>query len=97
MSKTITPQLIEQAGYTKSELRWMVARYRGSRLPARTLDHWIRQLFVFDIVVKPDSLGLYDDDCLKLLTRLVFWLQRRQTIAQFAQIIKQESQNASSN
>lgn len=95
MSQTFTPQLIEQAGYTKPELRWMVARYRGSRLPTRTFDHWICQLSAFDIVVKPNSLGLYDDDCLKVLTRLAFWLQRRKTIAQFAQIIKQEYQNAS--
>lgn len=94
MSQAHAPQLIEQEGYTKAEIRWMVARYRGSKLPARTLDHWLCQLSAFDVVVKPNSLGLYDHDCLKLLTRLAFWLQRRQTIAQFAQIIKQEYQNA---
>lgn len=95
MARTFTPELIEQEGYTKSELRWMLAQYRGCKLPTRTLDHWICTLDEYGIALLPNSAGLYDDDVFKLLTRLVFWLKRRRTIAQFAQLIKQETHNAS--
>lgn len=90
MAETLTPELIEQEGYTKPELRWMLAQYRGCKLPPRTLDHWLRELSDHGVTISPNQSGLYEDDDFKLLTRLVFWLKRRRTIAQFAQLIKKE-------
>lgn len=97
MVKTFTPELIEQEGYTKQELRWMLAQHRQCKLPTRTLDHWLKQLSENGICVSPNLSGLYETEDFELLTRLVYWLKRRRTISQFAQLIKQEASNASSN
>lgn len=86
----ITPELIETKGYTKAELRWMLSRHRGKKVPTRTLDHWIAELSEHGWTLEPDESGLYGEDDLKLLTRLVLWLKRKRTIAQFANLITQE-------
>lgn len=92
-AKVLTPDFIETRGYTKAELRWMLSRHRGQKVPPRTLDHWIAVLAEHGWSLQPNEAGLYGEDDLQLLTRLVLWLKRKRSIAQFAYLITQEIEN----
>ena len=82
--QTITTALSANS-YTARELRLILARYRGKRVPVRTLVYWRSKLGI-----KPDSQGLYDETDLEILTRLVKWLSRGGTINQLIVKILQE-------
>lgn len=98
MAETVTPELLEVKGYTKNELCYQLAKYRPTKkLPRRTLDQWLNQLRQQGITLSPNNHGLFEDDDLKLLSRLTFWLARKQTISNFAQMIKEELKNASAS
>lgn len=75
-----------QPGYTSSELRWRLAKVRGRKLPYRTLKYWIDQL---GMTPDPDT-GLYTEDDLNLLRRLVLALKRKMTIKQFMYSVLEE-------
>lgn len=98
MAQTFTPQVIEEEWYTKTEICWQLARLRPTKhLSRRTLDNWLQKLAEAGVKITPNECGVFELEDLKILARLTVWLNRKKTIAQFAEVLKQETANASRN
>lgn len=80
-------QVLEEGLYTTKELRIILGRLRRRKVPARTLRYWIRGL-----QMEKNECGLYDENDLQALVRLVKHLSRGGTIHQLFQVLKQENQ-----
>jgi hypothetical protein len=88
MSKTIDTQALQPQGHTRSEMRWRLSRVRGGKVPAPTLNRWLK-----DLAIEPNDYGLYDDRDLQILTSLVLFLKRCRNIAKFKTLLIKEISN----
>lgn len=77
--------LTEKDYYNSRELRVILARHRGRAVPDRTLRFWRKRL-----EIKPDKSDLYNREDLRVLVRLVRWINRGGTIDGFRSILKSE-------
>jgi len=83
-SKT-SVEVLETSLFTFREVQITLARFKGGIVPQTTLRRWISLLGI-----ESDEFGCYCEEDLKVLTRLIFWLQRGKTVQTFAQIIQKE-------
>jgi len=77
-------EVIETQTYSLVELRWQVSRVRGKRVPEHTLRWWLREL-----CIEPNEFGMYADEDLNILTRLVLFLKRCRSLTKFKQLLIQ--------
>jgi hypothetical protein len=89
MAQTIAEPLEEQL-YAFDELRWHLAKYRGSRLPPSTLRDWLKVLRI-----EPNEFGMFDSSDLRWLIRYSQWLKRGGTSKGFQAIQEKELSHAS--
>lgn len=82
-----TLTVLEAGQYTSRELRIILSRYRQKSVPDRTLRWWRNQ-----IGIEPNQHNAYDEQDLKILIRLVRWLNRGGTVEGFKSLLKQELQ-----
>jgi len=83
-SKT-SVEVLETSLFTFREAQITLARFKGGIVPPTTLRRWISLLGI-----ESDEFGCYCEEDLKVLARLIFWLQRGKTVQTFAQIIQKE-------
>lgn len=77
-------------GYTATELRIILAKYLGRRVPRSTFSNWKSQ-----IGMSPNELGFYTNEDLEILIALVSWLSRGGKIKPFVKALYEELENAS--
>lgn len=76
---------LEEQLYTFDELRWHLAKFRGSKLPPSTLRDWLKVLRI-----EPNEFGMYELSDLRWLVRYAHWLKRGGTSKGFQAIQEKE-------
>ncbi len=85
MTETYVAQVIESHLYSLQELCWELSKVRGRKVPKRTLRHWLSGL-----CIEPNEYGMYTDQDLQILTRLVLFLKRCRSIEKFRNLLLKE-------
>jgi len=87
---TVEPccEVVPDGKYTAADLRYRLAKVRGTPVPIETLRYWRRQ-----IGCSPDPNNLYSAEDLETLTALVRWLNRGGKIPQFVNLLRKSNGN----